>query len=88
MSNGKISLHVLSRDNVIFKDDVYMVLLPGVEGDMGVLRNHAPVLTKLRAGEIKVRKTSQAEQIIKVKSGMVEINENKVTCLVDVGENE
>src|ERR1019366_6117141 len=61
------------------------VLAPGVEGDLGVLPNHIPLLTPLRTGEVMVR-NGEAEHILFVAGGFLEVLPDKVTILADAAE--
>ena len=63
-----------------------MVLIPGSEGMMGVLPNHAPVLTTLGFGELVVRK-GNAEEIFAIYGGVVEIRPDKVIVLADMASS-
>ncbi|HEX2991903.1 MAG TPA: ATP synthase F1 subunit epsilon, partial [Anaerolineales bacterium] len=62
------------------------VILPGVAGEMGILPNHAPVLTILKYGVIKVRQGSK-EELFAVAGGMAEVQPKIVTILADAAEN-
>ncbi len=63
-----------------------MVVLPGAGGEMGVLPHHAPVLTTLKYGVVKVRKSGN-EEIFAVAGGVAEVQPDIVTVLADAAEN-
>ena len=63
-----------------------MVLLPGTDGEMGILPHHAPLLTTLKYGIIKVRSQGQ-ETIFTVAGGIAEVQPDVVTILADSAEN-
>jgi F-type H+-transporting ATPase subunit epsilon len=71
---------------MVFEGDVDIVVLPGSAGEMGVLPNHAPLLTTLNYGVIKVR-TKDEEEIFTVAGGVAEIQPDIVTVLADAAEN-
>ena len=71
---------------MVFEGDVDIVVLPGAAGEMGVLPNHAPLLTTLNFGVIKVR-TKGKEEIFTVAGGVAEIQPDIVTVLADAAEN-
>jgi len=71
---------------MVFEDDVDIVVLPGSSGEMGILPHHAPLLTTLKYGIIKVRK-SGVEEIFTVAGGVAEIQPDIVTVLADAAEN-
>jgi F-type H+-transporting ATPase subunit epsilon len=81
-----IRCEVVSQDRIVFQGDVEIVNLPGVEGDMGILQNHAPVLALLRFGVITI-KTKTDEQFFTVAGGVAEVQPDQVTILADAAEN-
>lgn len=81
-----IRCEIVSQDRMVFEGDVDMVVLPGADGEMGILPHHAPLLTTLKYGFIKVREKSQ-EQVFAVAGGVAEIQPDIVTVLADAAEN-
>lgn len=81
-----IRCEIVSQDRTVFQGDVDMVVLPGAAGEMGVLPHHAPVLTTLKYGVVKVRRAGQ-EQIFAVAGGVAEVQPDIVTVLADAAEN-
>jgi F-type H+-transporting ATPase subunit epsilon len=71
---------------MVFEGDVDIVVLPGSAGEMGILPHHAPLLTTLQYGIIKVR-TKGKEEIFTVAGGVAEIQPDIVTVLADAAEN-
>ena len=71
---------------MVFEGDVDIVVLPGTDGEMGVLPHHAPLLTTLKFGLIKVRRQGQ-EEVFTVAGGVAEIQPTIVTVLADAAEN-
>jgi len=71
---------------MVFEGDVDIVVLPGTAGEMGVLPHHAPLLTTLNYGVIKVRIKGK-EEIFTVAGGVAEIQPDIVTVLADAAEN-
>ena len=81
-----IRCEIVSQDRMVFEGDVDIVVLPGAAGEMGVLPNHAPLLTTLNFGVIKVR-TKGEEEIFTVAGGVAEIQPDIVTVRADAAEN-
>ncbi len=81
-----IRCEIVSQDRIVFSGDADIVILPGVEGEMGILPNHAPLLTALRYGIIVVRKQGE-EQFFTVAGGIAEVQPDQVTVLADAAEN-
>jgi F-type H+-transporting ATPase subunit epsilon len=81
-----IRCEIISQDRSVFQGDADMVLLPGEEGEMGILPNHAPLLTTLKFGVIKIRSRGQ-ETFFTVAGGIAEVQPDIVTVLADAAEN-
>ena len=83
-----MSIHceIISQDRPVFQGDADMVLLPGTDGEMGILPHHAPLLTTLKYGIIKVRSQGQ-ESFFTVAGGIAEVQPDCVTILADAAEN-
>ena len=81
-----IRCEIVSQDRSVFEGDVDIVVIPGQGGEMGVLPNHAPLLTTLEMGVIRVRHGGQ-EEIFTVTGGLAEIQPQIVTILAEAAEN-
>ena len=81
-----IRCEIVSQDRTVFTGDVDIVVLPGAAGEMGILPKHAPVLTTLKFGVIKVRKGGK-EEVFTVAGGIAEVQPDIVTVLADAAEN-
>lgn len=81
-----IRCEIVSQDRLVYEGDVDIVVLPGAAGEMGILPHHAPLLTTLKYGFIKVRKHGN-EEIFTVAGGVAEIQPDIVTVLADAAEN-
>ena len=81
-----IRCEIVSQDRTVFQGDADMVILPGAAGEMGVLPHHAPVLTTLKYGVVKVRRAG-VDQIFAVAGGVAEVQPDLVTVLADASEN-
>ena len=81
-----IRCEIVSQDRTVFQGDVDIVILPGVAGEMGILPHHAPVLTILKYGVIKIRRQGK-EELFALAGGMAEVQPEVVTILADAAEN-
>jgi F-type H+-transporting ATPase subunit epsilon len=81
-----IRCEIVSQDRTVFQDDVDIVVLPGSAGEMGILPKHAPVLTTLKYGVIKIRRRGK-EELFAVAGGVAEVQPDIVTILADAAEN-
>ncbi len=81
-----IRCEIVSQDRLVYEGDVDIVILPGEAGEMGILPNHAPLLSTLRFGFLKVR-SGEAEEVFTIAGGVVEVQPDIVTVLADAAEN-
>ena len=81
-----IRCEIVSQDRLVFQGEADLVLLPGTDGEMGILPHHAPLLTTLKYGIIKVRSHGQ-ESIFTVAGGIAEVQPDLITILADAAEN-
>jgi len=89
----KLKLEILTPNGEIFNDEVLSVVLPGEEGEFGVLAGHASLTTLLEAGVVDVEKEDKTVESIVINWGVVQVDEEKVIILVEGaaairGENE
>jgi F-type H+-transporting ATPase subunit epsilon len=77
-----IHVDIVSAEGEIYSGPAEMVFVPAREGELGIAPRHAPLLTLLKAGEVRV-KTADAEQSIFVGGGALEIQPNRVTIMAD-----
>jgi len=81
-----IRCEIVSQDRMVYEGDADIVILPGTEGEMGVLPNHAPLLSTLKYGIVKVRQSGK-EEIFTVAGGVVDVQPDHVVILTDAAEN-
>ena len=81
-----IRCEIVSQDRLVFEGDVDIVVLPGSDGEMGILPNHAPLLSTLKMGIIKVRHGGE-EDLYTVTGGVVEVQPDIITILADAAED-
>ena len=82
MANS-IHVDIVSAEGQIFSGEASMVFVPGSQGELGIAPRHAPLLTTLKAGEVRVQTDEQEEQSFYVGGGSLEIQPNRVTVLAD-----
>ena len=78
-----LKLEIVTPDAKTYSEDVEMVTLPGVEGEMGIFPMHVPLMTQIVSGEITVRKDGR-EQYLAVGDGFVEITWDHVAVMTDM----
>jgi F-type H+-transporting ATPase subunit epsilon len=78
-----LQLELVSPEKLLLSRPVEMVILPAVEGEMGVLAGHSPMIVALRGGTIRVRENGQETEPLFVAGGFTEITPERVTILAD-----
>jgi len=79
-----MKLNIITPDNVLFTgENVFLVQLPGVDGSFEIMNNHAPLISVLRKGKIKVVIKGTDPQFFDVNSGVIEVLDNKVLILAE-----
>ena len=81
-----IRCEIVSQDRMVYQGEADIVVLPGTDGEMGILPHHAPLLTTLKMGIIKVRSRGK-EVVFTVAGGVAEVQPDIVTVLADAAEN-
>lgn len=80
-----IRLDIVSAERVVYSDDVDVVIAPGVEGELGILPHHTPLMTTLQPGELRVRKGGE-ESSLAVSGGFLEVRPDRIIILADAAE--
>ncbi len=82
-------LEIITPNEVVLSKDVLSITAPGSEGSFGILANHAPFMTSLDKGELKIKEPGQVNPlIIDINKGFLEVLNNKVVVLVDKVKTE
>ena len=79
-------LEIVTAERVVYSEDVSILVAPGSDGELGILPSHAPLLTTLDPGEIRVTKDGE-ETYMAVSGGFLEVLGNRVTILADTAEH-
>ena len=79
----KLHLEIVTPQGQIFNDDVSSVVLPGSEGEFGVLPNHASLISLLKAGIIDIEDKHKKHEVVAINWGYAKIDEGKVVILAD-----
>lgn len=82
-----LRLEIVTPESMTYSDDVDSVVIPGIEGELGILPQHVPLMTKLAPGELRVMKGGQ-EELLAVGEGFVEITQTSVSVLTDMAVKE
>ena len=77
-----MTLEIISAHEVMFRGEAEAVTLPGAEGSFTVLKNHAPIISVLTAGEVRYLTPGGEEKTITVKGGLVDVENNVVALCI------
>jgi F-type H+-transporting ATPase subunit epsilon len=84
----KYALRVVSVERSLFEGDVEFMIANGAEGELGVMARHAPLMTVLKPGPLRIQETMGGqEQVLFVGGGFLEVLPDRVTVLADVAEH-
>lgn len=78
---NNFNLTIISLKEILYDGTAVSVSVPSVDGELTVLKNHIPLITLLKSGEIKV-KTDNKEQVLSIQKGLLEVNQNRTTILI------
>ncbi len=82
---AKLKLDIVTAERVVYSDEVDLVVAPGVEGELGILPHHAPLMTMLQPGELRIKK-GEEESYLAVSGGFIEVRPDRVIILADAAE--
>ncbi|MBI2980033.1 MAG: F0F1 ATP synthase subunit epsilon [Chloroflexi bacterium] len=82
---SSIKLDIVTAERVLYSEEVDAVIAPGVEGQLGILPHHTPLMTTLQAGELRVKKGREEFSLV-VSGGFLEVRPDRVIVLADTAE--
>jgi F-type H+-transporting ATPase subunit epsilon len=83
---SRLHCQILTAERSVFDDKVDMVVAPGTEGQLGILPNHAPLVTALTFGELIIHRAGREDEFIAIGGGFMEAGPEHVTILADSAE--
>src|SRR5262245_27610174 len=86
MADHTFHLEVVTPDRVVLEDEATELVAPGVEGYLGVMANHAPMVTELGVGELRYTDTHRQQHRLAVSGGFMQVGGNRTTVLADSAE--
>ncbi len=78
-----MKLEIITPDKLVFTGEVSLVQLPGIDGSFEILNKHAPLISVLKKGNVKIKDDQGKEQFFEVNGGVVEVLKNKVLILAE-----
>lgn len=78
-----MKIEIITPDKTIFEGEVDLVQMPGIDGSFEILNNHAPLISVLKKGKIKVTDKKKITKFFEVNGGVIEVLKNKVLVLAE-----
>ena len=82
---SSVRLDIVTAERTVFSEDVDVIVAPGVQGQLGILPHHAPLMTTLQSGELRVRK-GREDFSLAISGGFLEVRPDRVIVLADAAE--
>jgi F-type H+-transporting ATPase subunit epsilon len=82
---SSLRLDIVTAERVVYSEEVDAVVAPGIEGQLGILPHHAPLMTTLQSGELRVRRGGE-EDSLAISGGFLEVRPDRVIVLADSAE--
>jgi F-type H+-transporting ATPase subunit epsilon len=80
-----LKLDIVTAERIVYSEDVDLIVAPGIEGQLGILPHHAPLMTMLQSGELRVRQGND-EDIMAISGGFLEVRPDRCIVLADSAE--
>ena len=80
-----LHLEIVTPERLAYEDDVDMVVVPGIEGELGILPHHAPLITTLGVGELRIKKGG-AEESFAIVGGFLQVRPDKVVVMAETAD--
>jgi F-type H+-transporting ATPase subunit epsilon len=77
-----MNLEIITPDKTIYKGEAELVQLPGIDGSFEILNNHAPLISALKKGKVKIKKNGSTE-FFEINGGVIEVLNNKILILAE-----
>ena len=78
-----LHLEIISPEKLMFAGDIIIVQLPGTLGSFEIMENHAPIISTLTKGKIKVKETNNTITYFEISGGLIEASNNEIKVLVE-----
>lgn len=76
-------IDIISPDRKIYEDEVNLVQVPGTKGSFEILNNHAPIISTLEKGKVRLVNQYEIEEEFDIEGGIIEVKKNKIIILVE-----
>ncbi|HOJ22450.1 MAG TPA: ATP synthase F1 subunit epsilon [Armatimonadota bacterium] len=86
MPERSFTLDIVTPEQLVLSEDVVSLTVPGVEGYLGILAGHAPLMAELRSGVIEARRSDRTRVAMQIGGGFMEVSHNRAIVLADSAE--
>ncbi|MHB0998989.1 MAG: F0F1 ATP synthase subunit epsilon [Armatimonadota bacterium] len=86
MAEKTFKLEIVTPESIVLKQEAVSIVVPGVDGSLGILADHAPLMAELTSGVIRMRDANGDESCMAVSGGFMEVSSNTVRILADTAE--
>jgi F-type H+-transporting ATPase subunit epsilon len=78
-----MKVQIITPDKTLFEGEADLVQLPGLDGSFELMKNHAPLISALKKGRVKIKSNEEKEQFFDIRGGVIEVIKNKVLILAE-----
>lgn len=76
-------LEIVTPDEKVYTGEIKLIQVPGVDGSFEVLKNHAPIISTLAKGKVKIVEADDTEKFFDIEKGVIEVNKNQIILLAE-----
>lgn len=87
MAENTFMLEIVTPEQILFKDEVQFLVAPAVEGELGVLKNHAPLISSLKIGVLRYKDSKGVPKRMALSGGFIEVVDNVARVLAETAEH-
>lgn len=87
MAENTFMVEIVTPERILYKDEIQFLVAPGVEGELGVMKNHAPLVAALKIGVLRYKDAAGKPQQIALSGGFMEVVDNVGRILAETAEN-
>ncbi|MDR1616720.1 MAG: F0F1 ATP synthase subunit epsilon [Syntrophomonadaceae bacterium] len=87
MADNTFMLEVVTPEDILLKEEIQFLVVPGSEGELGILKNHAPIVASLKIGVLKYKMPDETVQKVAVSGGFMEVIDNVARVLAETAEH-
>ena len=87
MADNTFMVEIVTPEEILFRDEVQFLVAPGTEGELGIMRNHAPLVGALKIGVLRYKDPNGTQKTMAISGGFMEVVDNVARVLAETAEN-